>query len=92
VQHAAQFGGRSATLQGYLAMTFVIEAITKAQATDSGAIAKALGGLTVSTPLGTLTMHAERRSVNRGLFFGPVIARRDGRGIGPGAVYVNDVE
>lgn len=79
------------TLQAYLALNFLVEAIQRAKTVEGDAVAKALRGLVIPTPLGRLTLRADAHEVGRGLFIGRVVedARRV-RILAPNAVYVND--
>jgi len=51
-------------------MQFLTEAIKKANSTDSDKVAKALLGLTVETPVGTLTIREKDHQANRGQLYG----------------------
>jgi branched-chain amino acid transport system substrate-binding protein len=57
-------------IQGYIGMQFLTEAIKKANSTDSDKVAKALLGLSVDTPIGTLTIRAKDHQANRGNLWG----------------------
>ncbi|MEK7715197.1 MAG: ABC transporter substrate-binding protein [candidate division NC10 bacterium] len=58
------------SIQTYMAMQFLVEAIKKAGSTDSDKVAKALLGLTVDTPHGKLTIRAKDHQANRGQLYG----------------------
>lgn len=55
---------------GYIGMLFLAAAIEKAGTTDTEAVAEALRGLTVETPIGPLTIRASDQQANRGQFWG----------------------
>jgi len=60
-------------IQGYIAMQFLTEAVKKAKSTDSDKVSKALLGLTVDTPHGTMTMREKDHQCNRGQLYGKVV-------------------
>lgn len=60
-------------IQGYIGMQFLAEAIKKANSTDSDKVAKALLGLSVDTPIGTLTIRAKDHQANRGNLWGRTV-------------------
>jgi branched-chain amino acid transport system substrate-binding protein len=60
-------------IQGYIAMQFLTEAIKKAGGTDSDKVAKALLGLTVETPVGSLTIREKDHQANRGQLYGRTV-------------------
>jgi branched-chain amino acid transport system substrate-binding protein len=60
-------------IQGYIGMQFLTEAIKKANSTDSDKVAKALLGLSVDTPAGTLTIRAKDHQANRGQLYGKTV-------------------
>jgi len=57
-------------IQGYIGMQFLVEAIKKANSTDSDKVAKALLGLSVDTPVGKLTLREKDHQLNRGQLYG----------------------
>jgi branched-chain amino acid transport system substrate-binding protein len=57
-------------ITGYIAMQFLVEAIKKANSTDTMKVIKALEGLTIDTPIGKQTMRAKDHQANRGQFWG----------------------
>ena len=58
------------SIQGYIGMQFLAEAIKKAGSTKSDAVAKALLGLSVDTPAGKLTIREKDHQANRGQLYG----------------------
>jgi len=60
-------------ITGYVAMQFLVEAIKKANSTDSDKVAKALLGLTIDTPIGKQTMRQKDQQANRGQFWGKTV-------------------
>jgi len=60
-------------IQGYIAMQFLIEGIKKANSVDSTKVAAALLGVTIQSPIGTLTMRAKDHQANRGQLYGVAI-------------------
>jgi branched-chain amino acid transport system substrate-binding protein len=57
-------------IQGYIGMQFLVEAIKKANTTDSDKVARALLGLAVETPVGKLTIREKDHQANRGQLYG----------------------
>jgi branched-chain amino acid transport system substrate-binding protein len=57
-------------IQGYIGMQFLVEAIKKANSTDSDKVARALLGLAVETPVGKLTIREKDHQANRGQLYG----------------------
>lgn len=57
-------------ITGYIAMQFLVEAIKKANSTDTMKVIKALEGLTINTPIGKQKMRAKDHQANRGQFWG----------------------
>ena len=57
-------------IQGYIGMQFLVEAIKKANSTDSDKVAKALLGLTIDTPIGKQTLREKDHQANRGQLYG----------------------
>ena len=57
-------------IQGYIGMQFLTEAIKKANSTDADKVSKALLGLSVETPAGTLTIREKDHQANRGQLYG----------------------
>jgi len=64
---------------GYITYKAIGSAIAKANSTDGEAIAKALKGLTLDTPLGPVTYRAADHQANIPSFIGK-LAKRDGKG------------
>jgi branched-chain amino acid transport system substrate-binding protein len=60
-------------IQGYTGMQFLVEAIKKANSTDSDKVSKALLGLTVETPIGPLTIREKDHQANRGQLYGKTV-------------------
>jgi branched-chain amino acid transport system substrate-binding protein len=58
------------SIQTYIAMQFLAEAIKKAGSTDSDKVARALLGLSVDTPHGKMTIREKDHQVNRGQLYG----------------------
>src|SRR5262245_26289322 len=61
------------SIQGYIGMQFLTEAIKKAGSTDSDKVGKALLGLTVETPVGPLTIREKDHQANRGQLYGKTV-------------------
>lgn len=59
-------------LLGYMTVQFAVEAAAKSGANESEAIATALPGLTIQTPVGERTIDAETHQANTGQFWGPM--------------------
>src|SRR5438270_7263200 len=57
-------------IQGYTGMQFLVEAIKKANSTDSDKVAKSMPGLAVETPVGRLTIREKDHQANRGQLYG----------------------
>jgi branched-chain amino acid transport system substrate-binding protein len=60
-------------IQGYIGMQFLVEAIKKANSTDSDKVSKALLGLSVDTPAGKLTIREKDHQANRGQLYGKTV-------------------
>jgi branched-chain amino acid transport system substrate-binding protein len=60
-------------VQGYIGMQFLVEAIKKANSTDSDKVSKALLGLSVDTPVGKLTIREKDHQANRGQLYGKTV-------------------
>jgi len=60
-------------IQGYIGMQFLVEAIKKANSTDSDKVSKALTGLSVDTPVGKLTIREKDHQANRGQLYGKTV-------------------
>lgn len=75
-QALAEKTGESATdsnsVLGFTAVQFVAAAVRAAGSTDSAAIAKALSGLTIETPVGPRTLDATTHQADTGQFWGPL--------------------
>jgi branched-chain amino acid transport system substrate-binding protein len=61
-------------LYGYMSIQFIAEAIRKAGSTEGDALAAAMEGLKVDTPMGQLTMDAKTHRASKPAFFGPIVA------------------
>jgi branched-chain amino acid transport system substrate-binding protein len=61
------------SIQGYIAMQFLVEAIKKAGSTDSDKVSKALVGLTIQSPHGPLTIRAKDHQATRGMLWGKAV-------------------
>ena len=57
----------------YVAMQMLVEAIKKANSTDSDKVAKALLDLTIDTPIGKQTIRAKDHQANRGQLWGKTV-------------------
>ena len=60
-------------IQGYIGMQFLVEAIKKANSTESDKVAQALLGLAVETPMGKLTIREKDHQANRGQLYGKTV-------------------
>src|SRR5262245_6223126 len=60
-------------IQGYTGMQFLVEAIKKANSTDSDKVSKALLGLTIETPIGQQTIREKDHQANRGQLYGKTV-------------------
>ena len=60
-------------ITGYIAMQVLVEAIKKANSTDSDKVAKAMLDLSVDTPIGKQTIRAKDHQANRGQFWGKTV-------------------
>ena len=60
-------------IQGYMGMQFLVEAIKKANSTDSDKVSKALLGLSVETPHGKMTLREKDHQLNRGQLYGKTV-------------------
>src|SRR5512134_2908682 len=60
-------------IQGYTGMQFLVEAIKKANSTDSDKVSKALLGLTIQTPIGPQTIREKDHQANRGQLYGKTV-------------------
>ena len=60
-------------IQGYIGMQFLVEAIRKANSTDSDKVAQALLGLSVDTPHGKMTLREKDHQANRGQLYGKTV-------------------
>lgn len=60
---------------GYNGVLFAAAAIEKAKSLDSDKIAEALEGMTVKTPVGTLTIDPKTHQSNTGQFWGPMVKK-----------------
>jgi branched-chain amino acid transport system substrate-binding protein len=57
-------------IQGYIGMAFLVEAMKKANSTESDKVSKALLGLTIDTPIGKQTIREKDHQANRGQLYG----------------------
>lgn len=64
-------------ISGYIGMQFLAEAIREAGTTDTDAVIAALEGLTVETPVGSMTIRESDHTANRGQFWGPMAPSND---------------
>jgi branched-chain amino acid transport system substrate-binding protein len=64
-------------LLGYIGVHYVAAAMEKAKSTESDKVAAALEGLTISTPVGPLTIDAKTHQANIGQFWGPMVKKPD---------------
>lgn len=62
-------------LLGYIGVHYAAAAMEKAKSTDSDAIATALEGLTITTPVGKLTIDPKTHQANIGQFWGPMVKK-----------------
>ncbi len=62
-------------LLGYIGVHYAAAAMEKAKSTDSDAIATALEGLTIKSPVGTLTIDPKTHQANIGQFWGPMVKK-----------------
>ncbi len=72
---AEKTGGKATNnypVLGYTVVQFAAEAARKAGSTDGAALAAALSGLTIETPVGERTLDAETHQSNTGQFWGPM--------------------
>jgi len=60
-------------IQGYIGMQALVEAIKKANSTDSDKVAKALLGLAIDTPHGKLTIREKDHQANRAQIYGKTV-------------------
>ena len=63
------------SLLGYNGVLFAAAAMEKAKSLDADKIAEALEGLTVKTPVGSLTIDAKTHQSNTGQFWGPMVKK-----------------
>ncbi len=74
IERAKVFFGQdyppSSATSGYVAMQFLAEAIQKAGGTEAEKVIRALEGLSISSPLGKMTMRAKDHQATRGQFWG----------------------
>jgi branched-chain amino acid transport system substrate-binding protein len=61
------------SIQGYIAMQFLVEAIKKAGSTESDKVSKALLGLSIVSPHGPLTIRTKDHQANRGMLWGKTV-------------------
>ncbi len=58
------------SVQGYVSMQFLVEAIRKANSIDSDKVSAALKGLEITSPQGKMTMRAKDQQATRGMLWG----------------------
>ena len=59
----------------YTGVKFIAAAATKAGSTDADALAQALEGMTIDTPVGPRTIDPETHQANTGQFWGPLVKK-----------------
>jgi branched-chain amino acid transport system substrate-binding protein len=62
---------------GYIGVMYTAAAMEKAKSTDPDKVAEALEGLSISTPVGKLTIDAKTHQANIGQFWGPMVKKPD---------------
>ncbi|HEV3493344.1 MAG TPA: ABC transporter substrate-binding protein [Reyranella sp.] len=62
---------------GYIGVMYAAQAIEKAKSTEADKVAAALEGLTIGTPVGSLTIDAKTHQANIGQFWGPMVKKPD---------------
>lgn len=62
---------------GYIGVMYAAQAMEKAKSTDADKVAAALEGLTIGTPVGSLTIDAKTHQANIGQFWGPMVKKSD---------------
>jgi branched-chain amino acid transport system substrate-binding protein len=62
---------------GYIGVMYAAQAMEKAKSTDADKVAAALEGLTIGTPVGSLTIDAKTHQANIGQFWGPMVKKPD---------------
>ena len=60
-------------IQGYIGMQFLVEAIKKANSTDSDKVSKTMAGLTFDTPVGKRTFDGTTHETAMGEFWGQIV-------------------
>jgi branched-chain amino acid transport system substrate-binding protein len=59
----------------YIGVKFYATAANKAGSTDADAVAKALAGMTIDTPVGPMTINADDHQANTGQFWGEMVKK-----------------
>ena len=62
---------------GYIGVMYAAAAMEKAKSTEADKVAAALEGLTIGTPVGSLTIDAKTHQANTGQFWGPMVKKPD---------------
>jgi branched-chain amino acid transport system substrate-binding protein len=62
---------------GYIGVMYAAQAMEKAKSTEADKVAAALEGLTIGTPVGSLTIDAKTHQANIGQFWGPMVKKPD---------------
>jgi branched-chain amino acid transport system substrate-binding protein len=62
---------------GYIGVMYAAQAMEKAKSTEADKVAAALEGMTIKTPVGTLTIDAKTHQANIGQFWGPMVKKPD---------------
>ena len=62
---------------GYIGVMYAAAAMEKAKSTEADKVAAALEGLTIGTPVGSLTIDAKTHQANIGQFWGPMVKKPD---------------
>lgn len=65
--------GSSWAIQGYVTIAAIAEGIKKAGTADNAAVAKAMAGMTYTTPLGPRTFNAVNHDADAGEYWGPMV-------------------
>jgi branched-chain amino acid transport system substrate-binding protein len=60
---------------GYIGVMYAAQAMEKAKSTEADKVAAALEGMTIKTPVGTLTIDAKTHQANIGQFWGPMVKK-----------------
>src|SRR5438034_288507 len=76
------------TVQGYIAMQFVAEALRKSASSNGEKLGEALRGLSITSALGPIVVSTVTQVANRGDFFGRMVGNRDNVLQEKGALYI----